>query len=1345
MPRLPALMLLLPLLALAAGAAASDASRVLLQAPAPALGPPAPGFTPAEESRAAAAGGARPTPNTMTFGAVVPLTGSYALEGLYMQLGYELWADRVNAQGGIPILDRAQRPVLAPSGEPVRFPVDLSLRNDNSSSAKHAELMAAMLAPPPSVDFVLGGHTSFGLWDGKNGTAAERLVFLCCTGPPPVYAQGLPFLFGIHTSSDLYTRQLLKAAAQEGAVESVSILYNRDVPFTNSTCAAAAGFAAQFGLRIAVQESYGAAQAADPAVFDAFALKAAAGGPSLVLGCTLVQDGYLLAEALVRHEVPSQDTFITVMPTTAAAVTKLGANTSRYLLSATQWHTGMGGLSSDLYRDNFFGTAAEYATEFEAYSKRRGTPTPTSYLGAGPSAAAYALQLAISNAFYDCDLGAGASDAQALLYGVGVISCRDGQNNGYQRVMIALRSLRAPSFFGPLAFDSHQRNVGREPGTTQILDREPGAPVFATNDMGQGLALALVLPSDASDAALVLPQPNRFRRPCPPGSTFNTSDEYAPCVLCAPGTFDDGRSATCERCDLQSFSDTEGSAACTPCPANSATLERGSKSITACTCLPGFYYAGTPGQACEPCPEGAQCLGGSRPPYPQPGYWTNTSSLQSIGEVYQCNPSRNCAGGPASACASNFGGGPSNGPLCYACQPGYFMAFGSCQPCLSSGAMVVVYISVLVLWFMVNTFVYRNVSFSDLAVNMFQLLSVVGTMNVTWPQSLQTFFGVAKLFAFEVDVLSPVCSTPSWGFRDNQLVQLMLPPAFAAIYFSVHLARLASWRLGDWRQGRRAAAAATEASRCSQDPSMASGDGKDARTASDDDAGTAMSAVAAKGASQRRMDVEESLDRAIAASMAVVSVSYVALASYSVNAFVCTDISGVSVLAADPSQPCSGSDYATILGLGITGTIVYVIGLPVYLACVMYRLYRTKTLEARRNMTRFGWMYEAYKIRWFYFALVDLVHRGAFIIFVAVLNDPAIEVLAAGTFTLAVLVAVNAARPYVADIFTVAHSLVLCLIIFTATCGLVFYNPLVADNTYDGLTTTVIVFICIVCSLFVVALPWELRNIVLRARARGACSRAARAAHRTAPRRHVLSAFQPRYLSRLVLRGSRFADARVGALELAALSDSMAEHVSPHGDTSALSLREIGVFWRRVLGAFPEVVDFLAVTDDETHASFVKFMKVLFSDFGSSAGPHRISSMIVPQQHAAFAHWLATADGDELKVFNRVVALMLGAAAGDAGHGIHLERVRTFGRAGSAQLGPSAFERHASLGHASCTSGGQDGPGPSPFVRQPSIGGRSMRSALSAEEGAELGAAQPAEAAQHAEQAARLSSHPVGP
>ena len=107
MPRTPALLLLLllPLLALAAGAAASDASRVLLQAPAP------PGR---EEPRAAVAGGARPTPNTMTFGAVVPLTGSYALEGLYMQLGYEV------RQAACLLARHARRGKAAPAVRPGR-------------------------------------------------------------------------------------------------------------------------------------------------------------------------------------------------------------------------------------------------------------------------------------------------------------------------------------------------------------------------------------------------------------------------------------------------------------------------------------------------------------------------------------------------------------------------------------------------------------------------------------------------------------------------------------------------------------------------------------------------------------------------------------------------------------------------------------------------------------------------------------------------------------------------------------------------------------------------------------------------------------------------------------------------------------------------------------------------------------------------------------------------------------------------------------------------------------------------------------------------------------------------
>lgn len=114
----------------------------------------------------------------------------------------------------------------------------------------------------------------------------------------------------------------------------------------------------------------------------------------------------------------------------------------------------------------------------------------------------------------------------------------------------------------------NQRNVGREPSTVQILDNKQGGTTFPSFDYGSNLTLQLVLPSDAADADLVLPQPNRFRAPCPLGSSPDPTDEFATCVPCAPGSFNDGASAACERCDLQVRRGQERSAAgaCMRCP-----------------------------------------------------------------------------------------------------------------------------------------------------------------------------------------------------------------------------------------------------------------------------------------------------------------------------------------------------------------------------------------------------------------------------------------------------------------------------------------------------------------------------------------------------------------------------------------------------------------------------------------------------------------------------------------------------------------------------------------------------------------------------------------------------------
>jgi hypothetical protein len=69
----------------------------------------------------------------------------------------QLWAAKVNNEGGIPLLDRSQTPILDAAGEPVKLPVALTIRDDNSDPAQHRRQMEQQLTAPNIVDFVLGG------------------------------------------------------------------------------------------------------------------------------------------------------------------------------------------------------------------------------------------------------------------------------------------------------------------------------------------------------------------------------------------------------------------------------------------------------------------------------------------------------------------------------------------------------------------------------------------------------------------------------------------------------------------------------------------------------------------------------------------------------------------------------------------------------------------------------------------------------------------------------------------------------------------------------------------------------------------------------------------------------------------------------------------------------------------------------------------------------------------------------------------------------------------------------------------------------------------------------------
>jgi hypothetical protein len=219
------------------------------------------------------------------------------------------------------------------------------------------------------------------------------------------------------------------------------------------------------------------------------------------------------------------------------------------------------------------------------------------------------------------------------------------------------------------------------------------------------------------------------------------------------------------------------------------------------------------------------------------------------------------------------------------------------------------------------------------------------------------------------------------------------------------------------------------------------------------------------------------------------------------------------------------------------------------------------------------------------------------------------------------------------------------------------------------LQVAVIVLISACCAIFAVSVPLEVVNVVRRARAEKAAARAARAAGRPPPGDAMFETFQERWMARLLVKGSDAGSPEDGAQALARLADAMEAHLSQNGDASHLSLQDPAVFWRRVLVAFPQVLDVMSITDESMHRNFVHTMELMFAE-GASRAVHTI---VVPPQRAAVARWLATASPPEMEAFNRVVALMLGAADREEERSLHLGRRLT----ADGRPGTSPFTRQA--------------------------------------------------------------------
>jgi len=154
---------------------------------------------------------------TIKFGAPLPLTGPLAPEALKQKEGYDLWAEIVNAAGGVDVGGK-------------RMMVEI-VYTDYQSKTPRAVQAAEQLITQQRVNFLFA---PFGSGATKAASAvSERYgvpTIAATASSSQVYDQGYKYLFGTFTPNETLTDPLSKLAVEkDSSINRVAILARNDL------------------------------------------------------------------------------------------------------------------------------------------------------------------------------------------------------------------------------------------------------------------------------------------------------------------------------------------------------------------------------------------------------------------------------------------------------------------------------------------------------------------------------------------------------------------------------------------------------------------------------------------------------------------------------------------------------------------------------------------------------------------------------------------------------------------------------------------------------------------------------------------------------------------------------------------------------------------------------------------------------------------------------------------------------------------------------------------------------------------------------------------------------------
>ena len=546
-----------------------------------------------------------------------------------------------------------------------------------------------------------------------------------------------------------------------------------------------------------------------------------------------------------------------------------------------------------------------------------------------------------------------------------------------------------------------------------------------------------------------------------------------------------------------------------------------------------------------------------------------------------------------------------------------------CHPCRSTAQLVIFYLMLLIGWYVINVIVSRSVASLEMILGWAQLANIIGDVNLNWTKMVQDMFGVANILDFDVDILQPTCIR-TWGFKQNFITQLFLPFIMTFMGCNGYLGSAIVYFLmkRNWLKL----------------------DGRKKEI-------LALFVNIPENADQLR----EKWDSTIATFLASVDIMYVTIAKYCFDVFKCETIAGVSVLRVDASVECD-EDHIFLTVLASIGIIFYVVGYLIYVIWKLFDLRNRRVFSLPRNLRRYGFIYQKYELDYYYTPAIMLVRKLLFVFVLVYVNNPAFQVGAIAVIINTSLMIHVYTAPYVDTYLDVLFNFLLLALMFEAFGGLMFYSENLPDANREILEWIVMVTLFLLIAVFLVIFVMEIfmkyhmhflksehRKFArermgssggnfLKKFSRDTAMDKARSLASIGSHEEdkeisfeLLDTFRPSFIYKCLRKKPEFIE------DWDRLTNMLKDFMSDQSETSYLSMDPMAKFWRKLVDRFPELVDFLAVADDETREKFNNFATNLYRNFylTNKVTPLPLMDILNWRDYAPMAQWLAIApDGD---------------------------------------------------------------------------------------------------------------------